>query len=81
MLHECRSRKHPAITFTDTNFADDITFVSDNIQDGIALTQRAEEAAKQIGVHINTTKTEVMSFNEQVKIFNTLVHRSIQLRM
>lgn len=32
---ERRSRRHLAVTLTDTDFADDIALVSDNVQDSI----------------------------------------------
>ena len=58
-----RSRRHPPITITDTDFADDIALLSDNVEKAQLLLTRVEQAAKTIGLHINEKKTEFMTFN------------------
>ena len=59
-----RSRRHPPITITDTNFADDIALLSDNVEKAQLLLTRVEQAAETIGLHINEKKTEFMTFNQ-----------------
>lgn len=71
-LHECRSRRHLAVTLADTDFEDHIVLVSDNIQNGIGPLYRAKEAVKQIGLQINFTKTEKMSFNSEGQVNITM---------
>ena len=67
-LHERRIRRHLAVTLADTDFEDHIALVSDNIQNGIAQLYRTEEAIRQIGLLINFTKTEKMSFNKEGQV-------------
>ena len=59
-----KSTRHPAIRLTDTDFADDIALTSNTIKEAQLLLQRVEEAAKQIGLHVNDDKTEFMVFNQ-----------------
>lgn len=67
-LNERISKRYPAHYLTDADFADDLALISDNIQEASALLVRVEDAAMQIGLHINTGKTEFMCFNEQGQI-------------
>ena len=63
-LVKSRSRRHPAVVITDADYADDIALLSDSIEKAELLLHRVEEAAKQIGLHINEDKTEFMAFNQ-----------------
>ena len=62
-LEQRQSRCYPARTLTDTDFADGIALLSDNIADAGVLLHKVESAAKEIGLTINSKKTEYMSFN------------------
>ena len=62
-LEQRQSRRYPARTLTDTDFADDIALLLDNIADAEVLLHKVESAAKEIGLTINSQKTEYMSFN------------------
>ena len=59
-----RSRRHPPITITDTDFTDYIALLSDNVEKAQLLLTRVEQAAETIGLHINEKKTELMTFNQ-----------------
>ena len=59
-----RSRRHPAVVITDTDYADDIALLSDSIEQAELLLHQVESAAKLIGLHINEMKTEYMIFNQ-----------------
>ena len=59
-----RSRRHPAVVITDTDYADDIALLSDLIQQAELLLHQVESASKLTGLHINETKTEYMIFNQ-----------------
>ena len=62
-LCKSRSRRHPAVVTTDTDYADNIELLSDSIEQAEHLLHQVESAAKLIGLHINETKTEYMTFN------------------
>ena len=53
---------------TDVNYADDLALTSDTIGNAAKLLNFLENTTRQIGLHINTKKTEFMSYNEQGQI-------------
>ena len=53
-LKKKRSRRYPAKTITDANYADDIA----------TLVHSLERAVAGIGLHVNAHKTEFMCFNQ-----------------
>ena len=55
-LEQRQSKRYPARTLTDTDFADDIALLSDNIADAEVLLHKVESAAKEIGLTINSKK-------------------------
>ena len=61
-LHPRRSRRHEAIKITDAIFADDLAALSDTMVDAEMLLHKIEKSAKEIGLHINESKTEYMSY-------------------
>ena len=63
-LDRSRSRRHPAKVICDTDFADDLALLSNSLEQAQELLTRLENAAKQIGLHINNSKTEYMLFNQ-----------------
>ena len=67
-----RSRRHPAVVITDTDYADDIALLSDSIEQAELLLHQVESAAKLIGLHINETKTEYMIFNQDGREIKSL---------
>ena len=62
-----RSRRYPAQTITDADYADDI-----------ALLHSVKRAAAGIGLHVNADKTEYMCFNQRGDI-STLNGSSLKL--
>ena len=62
-LTERRSHRFPAVMITDTDFADDIAFISDNLDKAQSLLEGVETAATEVALHINTGKTEHMACN------------------
>ena len=58
------SRRIPSNMITDTDFADDIALLSDNVEKAQLLLTRLELAAEIIGLHINEKKTEFISINQ-----------------
>ena len=57
-LQQQRSRRHPAINITDIDYADDLAISTDTIEDAMKLLHKIEEVASQIGLYINTKKTD-----------------------
>ena len=62
-LTQRKSRRYPAVKITDADFADDIALFSDNIKDAQELLDRLELAANEVGLYLNTSKTEFMMYN------------------
>ena len=71
-LTEARSRRYPAITICDTDFADDLALTSNTLEQAQLFLLRLEVAAEQIGLHTNEAKTEFMSYNQPEGDFITL---------
>ena len=71
-LDRSRSRRHPAKVICDTDFADDLALLSNSLEQAQELLTRLENAAKQIGLHINNSKTEYMLFNQDEGDLKTL---------
>ena len=64
-LSQRRSSRHPAIHITDIDYADDIAVTADTIKDAEKMLHQIEEAAEDIGLKINSDKTEYMSLNSK----------------
>ena len=64
-LYPRRSRRHQAIKITDVIFADDLAVVSDTMVDAKTLLHRIEKSAREIGLHINESKTEYMAYSTE----------------
>ena len=59
-----KSRRHPAKTITDLDYADDLATLCDTIQDAQKLMYRLETAVAEVGLHINAKKTQCINFNQ-----------------
>ena len=64
-----RSRSYHAKTITDTDYADDIAFLTNARAQIETLLHRLERAAAAISLHVNAYKTEYMYFNQTGDIF------------
>ena len=73
-----RSRKFPAKTVTDVNYADDIALLSDAPAQAETLLHSLKRAAASIGLYVNAHKTEYMCFNQTGEI-STLNGSSLKL--
>ena len=58
-----QSRRVPGVKVTDLDFADDLALLSDTIQQAEKLLHDLEYAAKLVGLSLNASKTEFMTFN------------------
>ena len=57
------SRRYPAKTITDADYADDIALLANTPNQAETLLHSLERAAAGIGLHVNTHKTEYMCYN------------------
>ena len=60
-----RSRRYTAQTITDADYADDIVLLANTPDQAETLLQSLERATGDIGLYINTDKTEYMCFNKR----------------
>ena len=59
-----RSRRYPATTITDADYADDIAILANTPSQAETLLHSLERAAACIGLHVNAHKTEYMRYNQ-----------------
>ena len=77
-LTKKRSRRYPAKTITDRDYADDITILANTPNQAETLLHSLERAAAGIGLHVNAHKTEYISYNQTGDI-STLDGTSLKL--
>ena len=63
-LTKKRSRRYPATTITDTDYADDIAILANTPDQAETLLHGLERAAASIGLYVNAHKTEYMCYNQ-----------------
>ena len=73
-----RSRRYPAKTIIDADYADDIAILANTPNQAETLLHSLERAAAGIGLHVNAHKTEYMCFNQTGDI-STLDGTSLKL--
>ena len=59
------SRRYPAQTITDADYADDIALLANSPTLAESRQDSSERVAVGIGLHVNTDKTEYIRFNER----------------
>ena len=77
-LTKKRSRRYPAKTITDADYAEDIAIPANAPAQAETLLHCLERAAAGIGLHVNAHKTEYMCFNQTGDII-TLNGSSLKL--
>ena len=63
VTHPRRSRRHPAISLNDLDFADDIALLESSMTNAQAQLSRTAAAAEDLGLVISVPKTEYMTVN------------------
>ena len=63
-LSKPRSRRHPAVQITDADYADDIAVLTNRLIDATSLLHKIEDAASEVGLYINASKTEFICLNQ-----------------
>ena len=66
-----KERRYSALTITDTDYTDDIALLANTPAQSKTLLYGLEQAAGDIGHHINVDKTEYMCFNQRGDISET----------
>ena len=77
-LTKKRSRRYPAKTITDADYADDIALLANTPNQTETLLDSLERTAAGIGLHVNEHKTEYMCYNQTGDI-STLDGTSLNL--
>ena len=63
-LTKKRSRRHPAKTITDADYANDITILANIPNQAETLLHSLEQAATGIGLHVNAHKMKYICYNQ-----------------
>ena len=63
-LTKKRSRRYPAKTITDADYADDIAILANTPNQAEKIMHSLEQAAAGIGLYVNAHKTEYMCYNQ-----------------
>ena len=77
-LEKEKSRRYPAQTITDADYADDIALLANIPAQAETLLHSLEQAAAGIGFHVNIDKMEYICFNQRGNI-STLNSSSLKL--
>ena len=78
-LDSKRSRRQNPNEITDLDFADDIALVTEELEHAQDFLYHVEENAAKIGLHLNSDKTEFMSFNQvQDTVLKTVNNENIK---
>ena len=77
-LTKKRSRRYPAKTITDTDYADDIALLANTPNQAETLLHSLERTIAGIGLHVNAHITEYMCYNQKGDI-STLDAASLKL--
>ena len=78
-LTKKRSKKYPAKTITDADYADDIAILANTPNQAKTQLHSLIRAASSIGFHVNAHKTEYMCYNQTGNI-STQDRTSLKLR-
>ena len=63
-LTKRRSKRYPAKTITDADYADDLALLANTSNQAETLLHSLERVAAGIGLHVNAHKTEYMCYNQ-----------------
>ncbi|XP_063045979.1 neuronal acetylcholine receptor subunit beta-2-like [Engraulis encrasicolus] len=58
-----KSSRYPAVVLTDLDFVDDISLLSDNVEQAQTLLSRVELECAKVSLRLNAKKTEVITYN------------------
>ena len=67
-LYRERSRRVPAVTVTDLDFADDLALLTEEMEQAQEILLRLENEAEKVGLMCNAKKTEIQVFNHDTPV-------------
>ena len=67
-LHRQRSRRTPAVTVSDLDFADDLALLNEEMEQAQEVLTRLETEAERVGLYCNAKKTVFQAFNQEQPI-------------
>ena len=73
-LTKRRSKRYPAKTITDADYADDLAILANTPNQAETLLHSLERAAAGIGLHVNANKTEYMCYKASHQPKKTSTH-------
>ena len=74
-LYPRKSRRVHSVNVTDLCFAVDIALLANNYQQAQELLRLVETEAAKVGLHVNGSKTKLMSFNQDKPINVTTINQ------
>ena len=63
-LKKPKSRRYSAVTISDADYADDLALLASTPTEAESLLHCLDQAAKGIGLNVNSDKTEIIWFNQ-----------------
>ena len=72
-LYPRKSRRVHSVNITNLCFADDIALLANNYQQAQELLRLVETEVAKVGLHVNSSKTKLMSFNQDEPINVTTI--------
>ena len=63
-----KSRRHSAVVLTDLDYADDISLLSDNVEQAQELLNRVEPECAKVGLRLNAKKTSPTTFHRNINL-------------
>ena len=67
-LHKQRSRRNPAVTVTDLDFADDLALLMEEMEQAQEVLNKLESEAERVGLYCNAKNTVCQTFNHDSPI-------------
>ena len=73
-----KSKRHPPITVSDLDFADDIAFILGHIDEAQSLLLLVENSVANVGLHLNAVKSQAILYNQDPIVIETKSNDSMQ---
>ena len=77
-LEPRKSKRHPPITVSDLDFADDIALILGHIDEAQSLLLLVENSVANVGLHLNTVKSQAILYNQDPIVTETKSNDSMQ---
>ena len=77
-LNEERSRQYPVETIIDEDYVDELVLLTNTPVQAECMLHSLKQAARGIGLHVNSNKTEFMCFNQN-GVISTLNDKPLKL--